>query len=187
MRVSLTSNCFEAFVGSVTLNDNITSIPNYAFLDAQLGTFTMPANLVSIGASSFKNTDLVSVVLPNTCTGLGDSSFAGCVNLESITLGSVDSIPSRCFDGCTALASITWSSAIEHVGNNSFNNCTSLENGDIILPVALTELWNSAFCNLSITEITYEGTKANWADVDKDEGWTNCITTVHCSDGDITL
>ena len=188
---TLESSCFAAFVGSVTLSENITALPTSAFAGAEIGSIVIPNGVISMGAYVFEDTDITSIVIPNSCTSIGESLFSGCENLTTVNMGGINSIPSRTFYGCTALETLVWSNAVEWIGNDAFTGCAALENDDIILPASLDELWNQAFWDMSITEIEYEGTKADWEALEASSKisatWTNCITTVHCSDLDITI
>ena len=68
------------------------------------------------------------------------------------------------FKGCTSLTSVTLPASLMYINPYAFEGCTSL------------------------TEITYTGTQEQWNAISKSSWNTDSsITTVHCSDGDITL
>ena len=62
---------------------------------------------------------------------------------------------------------------------------------NLILPKSIQRLRRNFMfpCPCSPDEITYNGTKAEWEAIEKDDGWNygNAITLAKCSDGDINL
>ncbi len=131
------------------------------------GSFTIPNSVTSIGNSAFDGcTGLTSVTIPDSVTSIGDYAFPGCTGLTSITIpNSVTSIGECAFSECTGLKSITIGNSVKSIGYFCCEDCTDL------------------------TSITFSGTKAKWALIAKEYDWNVRVpaTTVHCSDGDVSI
>ena len=68
----------------------------------------------------------------------------------------------------------------------AFNGCSSLTS--ITLPESITIINSSAFFGCkSITDINFNGTKAQWDAILKDYYWISDAGdyTIHCTDGDV--
>ena len=112
------------------------------------------------------NTTITSLVIPDSVTSIGNASFQSCSGLTSVTIGNgVISIGTAAFGDCSGLTSVTIGSSVTSIGSYAFQNCTKL------------------------MEINFNGTKAQWNTIKTQGGWRNNsgITTIHCTDGDITL
>jgi len=58
----------------------------------------------------------------------------------------------------------------------------------VTIPDSVTNIGSFAFWDcISLTDIYYEGTKAQWTAIRKNENWNfnTGAYTVHCTDGDI--
>lgn len=67
------------------------------------------------------------------------------------------------FSGYDKLANVTIPSSVTNIGTSAFEECESL------------------------TNINFDGTKAQWAAITKDSDWDTSTGdyTIHCTDGDI--
>jgi len=93
-------------VKSVLIDNNVTSIGNYAFRNC---------------------TSLTSVEIPNSVTSIGASAFYGCSSLVSVTIpNSVTSIGNRAFRNCSGLTSMTIPSSVTSIGEDAFLGCSGL-------------------------------------------------------------
>ena len=158
-----------------------------------------------------KSTDITSCKINEKCKLIYESAFSGCSLLPSITISdSVTSIGYGAFDGCSALTSIVIPESVTSIGISAFRNCTSLMSitipdsvtsigswlfhncsslTSIIIPDSVTSLGWQAFYNCSsLTDITYNGTKEEWKNIEKRSEWKDYTGkfTVHCTDGDLT-
>ena len=70
----------------------------------------------------------------------------------------------------------------------AFSGCISL--AGIAIPGGVTSIGERTFwgCN-ALTDITFQGTMAQWDAMSKDSGWEQGIltTVVHCIDGDVPM
>lgn len=102
----------------------------------------------------------------NVVTGVDEDMYANS-NLEIPSLPDdwyVVEIAEGAFDG-TNFTSITMPSTITKIGKNAFSNM------------------------MNVTYFSYSGTMADWEAIEKDPEWNSqsSITTISCSDGDVTL
>ena len=132
-------------------------------------------------------TSLTSITLPNGVTSIGGYVFCGCMSLTSIAIpNSVTSIGDYAFCGCMSLTSIAIPNSVTSIGNYAFSGCTNLTSITISDSVTSIKSWAFSGCT-SLTSIHFQGTKAEWNQINKRDGW-NYNTgnyTVHCTDGDI--
>ena len=202
------SNCSS--LTSVTISYGITSIGSSAFSGCtSLNSITIPNSVTSIGSSAFSDcTSLTSLTIPNSVTSIESFTFSGCTSLTSVTLpNSVTSIGSSAFSGCnkliqiendvsyvgkwvvacnTSVTSVSLRTDTKGIAIYAFNGCSSLTS--ITLPESITIINSSAFFGCkSITDINFNGTKAQWDAILKDYYWISDAGdyTIHCTDGDV--
>ena len=75
---------------SVTLGNNITTIPENTFWDcSNMSSIVIPQSVTSIGSYAFHGcSGLTSVTIPNSVTTIGNYAFCGCNNLTSVKVAS---------------------------------------------------------------------------------------------------
>ncbi len=119
--------------------------------------------VTSIGNSAFiYRTSLTSITIPDSVTSIGDAAFWDCESLTSITIpDSVTSIGDEAFRNCSSLTSVTIGNSVTSIGDEAFQSCTSL------------------------TNITFNGTMAQWKNIEKAKAWNKYTGnyTVTCTDG----
>ena len=78
---------YREYFNTVTIEDGVTSIGDYAFYNCtSLTSVTIPDGVTSIGDYAFYNcTSLTSITIPDAVTSIGDSAFYYCSSLTSIT------------------------------------------------------------------------------------------------------
>ena len=124
---------------SITIPNEVTAIPSYAFYGCRgLTSVTIGNSVTSIGQEAFRGcTGLTSITIPASVTSIGYSAFSGCTGLTSVTIGnSVTSIGEKAFSGCTGLTSITIPDSVTSIGDGAFYGCTGLT----------TVNWNATAC-----------------------------------------
>lgn len=153
----------------ITLNDNITAIPDYFFEYCKnLPEITFPSHLQSIGLQAFYHCEkleevtlptglltldisvfsncyrLKKAILPNTVTSIGSGTFQDCYSLRQVNIPtSLTTLPSYYVSGCISLQSIDIPENITEIGSYAFNKCISVPY--IVLPSNLSTISGNAF------------------------------------------
>ncbi len=159
---------------TVSLPATLTSIGDFAFAQkdavindtAGLTSVTIPQAVTAMQSHAFYYTAIAEVTVPASVKTWGKYAFSGCAKLKTARV-ACDSIGAFAFTRCTALSSLTISA-----------NCTKI--GTCML----------TYCS-SLTEITYEGTKAQWDAIEKGTNWDSrhgadhedVLSKIICSDG----
>ena len=112
-------------ISTIIVNDNVTSIGNFAFCDyTELTNITIPNSVTSIGCMVFAScTSLKNITIPNGVTSIGFSAFANCYNLKTIIISnSVKNIGKSIFSGCNSPTVYTDNRyAIEYCNENNIS------------------------------------------------------------------
>ncbi len=112
---------------------NLTSIPDFAFLQCEAEFSISAPNATSIGHYAFTNcVSLTSVSLPSITT-IGEWAFVGCTSLTEVSLPEVTTIEQGAFANCENLESISLPSV------TSFGNLLFLSCGLVNLELATNE------------------------------------------------
>lgn len=159
----------------ITLPTTLTSIGQATFMqgDGYTGTtyglkeITIPSKVTSIAASAFWGSAIESLVIPASVTEIGKYACRDCAALKSVTInGTV--IGEYMFVSCIRLSTFNISSKLKKIGSNVFNYCSAL------------------------TQITYDGTLAQWQAIEKGSNWDgrsamdaaqSGLVKIQCTDG----
>lgn len=141
-------------------------------LIAGFPTSQIPGDVTFLGQYAFAGCDFTSIIIPDNVITIGVSAFYLCSNLTNITIGR----------------------GVTSIDETAFADCRM---SNIVIPKNVTSIGAAVFMSCSrMTTITYEGTISEWEDLSKGGfvenrffTWNHAssITTVQCSDGDITL
>lgn len=204
---------------SVTIPGSVTKSGYCVFLGcSSLTSVTISEGVRVIGGSEFEGcSSLTSVTIPDSVTEIDDYAFKGCSSLTSVSIPeSVTRIGDYAFADCKSLASITIPDNVKEISSYAFANCaidtlshpsitiqdslvieygvvkcvTNCNLTKISIPRTVTGIEQKAFkgCT-SLSEISYDGTIAQWGYVKKQKNWNAKVPakTVKCTDGETSL
>ena len=100
---------------TVTIGDNVKTIPSYAFYGCSgLKSVTIGNSVTSIDYQAFYGCNgLTSITIPNSVTSIDDSAFYSCIGLTSVTIGNgVTYIGDKAFYDCRGLSEIRFNGTI---------------------------------------------------------------------------
>ena len=180
----------------VILSEGLETIEEHAFYYSDMDKeLVIPDSVKTIGQSAFAYAKLItSFVVGENVESLGKTAFLCCEAAKSITFkgNKITEILSRTFDGCETLEAIVVPEGVTKINSQAFDYCASL--ADVTLPSTLTNLKAASIFshNEVLTTIKYNGTKAMWNAIEKASNWyssSQCpnLTTIQCTDGNITL
>ncbi len=180
-------------VSNIVFGDDVEYIPAYfAYQWVGSDQIQIGKNVTAIGKYAFANTALKTIEISDKVVSIGDFAFGGCDDLESVTIGSgLTSFNKELFYGCPSLKTINIPSNVATLKDSCLAECSSLKT--IYLTTGLTTIEANVFACYSdggLEEIYYDGSKANWASIDKADNWMGSKhnkIVIHCSDGDINI
>ena len=163
-------------VTSVSIPDEVTVIPSYAFYGCEsIASATISDSVTSVGSSAFSGCNLTKIsgpsdavsVITKQCnskaveeivitsgTSICDSAFRDCSGLTSVTIpNSVTSIGDSAFRECTGFTSVTIPDSVANIGNSAFEGCRGLTS--VSLGNGVISIGDSAFYDCGkLTSIT---------------------------------
>ena len=126
----------------VTLPDNISVIPDYAFEKCTLlEKINIPQSLVQIRNDAFAESGIKEFIAPDSFKEIWGYAFKDCKNLEKVDLNKTTSIGDMSFENCTKLSSIVLPNTLVELGTYVFSGCTLLNN--IKMPSNAIEIINT--------------------------------------------
>lgn len=146
------NNYFLSRIKSITLNNTLEEIGDYAFYKYYTSSYTLenitiPNTVTKIGYYAFQNQDsLTSIIIPNSVTTISASAFSHCTNLTSVVLpNNITEINSYTFE-YTKLTSIIIPNTVTKIYNGAFRNCENLISLNIPASVnSITSGFDSSF------------------------------------------
>ena len=130
---------------SLTIGENVTSIPTYLFAGCSaLTSLTIPGSVTKIADYAFQScTNLSDLTFSEGIETIGERAFQGCTSLTSVTFPStLTTIKYSGFSG-TALSSIDFSTGIKSIEAYAFGYCDNLTS--LYIPGCLTDISAAAF------------------------------------------
>ena len=101
-----------------------------------------------------KTTDIVEMVVDGVKLDSVVTGYTFDTTGEHTVVYKMYDIPASAFSGCTSLTSLTIGSGVTTIGNQAFNDCSSLT-GELVIPDSVTEIRYDAFRNCSsLTSLT---------------------------------
>jgi hypothetical protein len=147
---------YRSSITTVVIEDGVTSIGNWAFIDLSvLTSVTIPESVIWIGNSVFAACiSLNSVTIPNSVAWIGTRAFYNCSELTSVTIPNrLTSIGEYTFYNCSELTSVTIPNSMKSIGNSAFGGCSSLNS--VTIPESVINIGNFAFSSCSgLTSVT---------------------------------
>ena len=180
----------SAFAGlsqlvKITLNADITTIGENAFLDCYNTDIILPETIMTIGNNAFENSGIKEFTVNTTDTSfsLGNYAFKNCIKLTSVNLyklnrgyGAYYNYSVGTFYGCTALTTVTLPNNGKCINSYMFYGCTSLEN--ITMQSTIDQINPYAFMNSGLKSITWPSTGGVMLKVAKGAFANTKITTL---------
>ena len=172
---------------NVLFADGVTEICQEGFSSCTyLTSVSIPSSVISIGRGAFESCGLTSVTIPSSVVSIGEGAFAAC-NLVSINIpSSVASIGESAF-ASNPLTNIIINEGVQSIGGWAFQFALV---SSVVIPVSVTYIGSFVFSSCSsLTLIQFEGTIEQWNEINKEADWAQLspISTIRCSDGDISL
>lgn len=189
--------CKNTNIKKITISDGITRVGNGLFLDCpNAKTVSFPSSLTEIGIGAFfisMNTSdighgLQQLTIPSTVKYLEAYAFCNTAIIDVIIPFNVTTWESYVFSECKKLTTVRVESSL--IGGFAFTSCTALTSLTISANCTKIGTCMLTYCS-SLTEITYEGTKAQWDAIEKGTNWDSrhgadhedVLSKIICSDG----
>ena len=156
-----TSNGGTTPITALTIGNNVTNIPDFAFCNSPSidNELPLPNGLTNIGQYAFYNCSSLtgSLLIPNTVNTIGQYAFYDCSGFDGmLTLSnSLSQIEQYTFHGCSGLnGTLVIPNSVLTIANNAFEDCSGFS-GHLNLHNALSSLGGSAFYGCSnLAELT---------------------------------
>ncbi len=206
--------CAESNIsGQCSIKPGTLTIADYAFDRCKsLTGVTIPNSVEHIGMYAFTEcTALTEISIPDSVKKIGDNAFYRCEMLADIEMPSevidvglnafyetgyytdpanrengVLYIGTYLIEADPDILEVNIKDGTAVVESSAFYSRTEMES--ITVPGSVRYIEAEAFYNCKkLTDITFEGTKEEWAAIEKGEDWNELTGeyTVHCTDGDI--
>jgi len=144
-------NYGETPIVTLTIGENVTRIPNFAFKNSPnaTGNLLLPSGLNYIGKHAFKDCSGFdgNLAIPNSVTTIGDNAFYGCSSFTGslVIPNSVTSIGGSAFQNCSGFTgSLVIPNSVTTISENTFESCSGFT-GSLVIPNSVTTIGNSAF------------------------------------------
>lgn len=142
----------HAFDGASSLANidlsNVTVVGDFAFSNTALTSVALTKQGVIIGANAFDSCSALTALTLGKNAVVGEYAFTNTA-LVTVTLDGDATIRAGAFKGCAKLESFDFADVTGTLGDNAFEDCTSLT--EIIAP-KLTGIGNSTFMNCTEIE-----------------------------------
>ena len=178
---------FCSSLTGIVIPENVWKIGSGAFHECKyLSDITVTSGTIYIGHQAFTSNTEWFNNQPEGVVYLNNSvlDYKGGMpkNTNLILKPDIIGICERAFMKQTNLDSVVIPFGTFYIEDKAFYQCSSLKK--IILPNSIDFIGECVFDDCKNAEIYYDGTKAEWDEIDKDI--CNCDIVVHCIDGDVS-
>ena len=164
----------------VNFPSSLESIGEGAFCDCGLTNLQFPTHLELIGDYAFVfSNNLTNVTIPASVKTIGDGAFDGCHSLMSIVVDDENQLYSD-LNGVLAnkekteiisypagkQGSFVIPSSVTGISHRAFAWCSELTS--ITIPISVTSIGEHAFSGSGLSDVYYQGTKAQWGAIKVD-------------------
>ena len=203
---------FREYAGeSIVIPEGFDEIGYSAFAYSKIKSIQIPQSVISIEDSAFDNcSNLLSVTLPDAVTVINRALFFCCSSLREVNLSkNTTSIGENAFYGCESLEKIEIPQSVTVIDNDSIFTKSSavIDWGEtpgiteiggmsfyqykgktLTIPVTVTKISGAPFYEAEIETIIYEGTIAQWRNIEQAGSWNNHFENyvVKCIDGTLS-
>lgn len=172
---SIPSNCLKDCdaLTSITLGNKVSEIGSFAFYRAyHVKTRNLPSTLSSIGEGAFALTDRTLrmdenneyFVFESGCLRGKDKKDLYFGNTKAVIHNTVNHILPYAFYGNTGLNRLILPDSVETIGESAFAHSFL---SSLVIPSSVRSMDSMAFAECErLTDITYQGTKAEWNQID---------------------
>ncbi|MGM9563550.1 MAG: leucine-rich repeat protein [Faecousia sp.] len=160
-------NMVHSSIKSVVIENGVTSIGRYAFLDcSNLASIVIPASVESIGYNAFKN-----------CTSLADISVDAdnqqYLVVDDILYDKNQTSLIRC--SVQKADSVAISDSVTSINNDAFNGCSGIT--EVSIPRGVTSIGEDAFRGcVALKDVNYGGGKEGWNKISISPIGNECLT-----------
>lgn len=168
-------------------------VPPYFLCGTKRTQIDIPEGIEIISTGAFESSSIMDVTIPETCKTIEERAFYECFSLEEIFIpDSVDEIMDSAF-ASTSIKTIQLPKKLQYIAPDLLYN-TNVE--ELTIPVSVKSISYHAFYDTILDDLIYEGTKAQWKNIDKEREWDMLfegsdehprVKRVHCTDGVINL
>lgn len=164
----------------------LKNVPGNFAYDASIKEIVIPDHIQIIGHDAFINCNILEKVkIGENVRVISSRAFSYCRLLRDINIpNKVERIRMGTFKSCDSLVNLTLPDSLGHLDDVAFENCSLLQK--VVLPSKLSYMGSSIFSGCeALSEITYNGTMAQWDKIDKSETWAkdSYITKIKCTNG----
>ncbi len=188
--VSVYCNKPELLMGDLIVSDEITVIPNMAFMCCtNLTRICLPSAVKNIGSYAFADCDaLENISFSESLESIGSHAFYSCDSFTSVVIpSSVKTVEGFAFANCKNVTSVNVLGKIETLGPSAFMCMSDLTS--VSIPSSIKTIRENVFMGCTVlTCIDYDGTVEEWNAISKNVYWAGYPNEyrVVCSDGVVT-
>ena len=143
----------ENLVKRVVINEGITEIGDYAFINSRnLEEVDLPTSLTRIGVLAFAYcSNLSAISIPANVTEIGQLAFRDNTSLSYLIFPDIDTIREGMFIDCSALEGITIPSSVTSIERQAFDCCDALKD---VYFLGTKEQWSKINIGRDNTDLT---------------------------------